>query len=365
MKPTLCLLAIAAQFLGASLVFGQTTDTPIDWERAKQLYQREQRGQTLSPEDQAYLNRAKEIRNRGNQRPGTGGDQRKLPASLKPLSDMAADESYERQTGGLYGDGSNEPPAALRASAGTAIASIQPLDAEGNPAVDGKIVLISISMSNATQEFATFKQMAHSDPRKAASLTIVDCAQGGQAMAEWAPEDAGPWREALSRLDQAGVSPRQVQVAWIKLANKNPRGTMQEHLEKLETDTTKVLQNAKARFPNLRIAYLGSRIWGGNATGSLNPEPYAYEGAFAVRHLIQRQMAGVESLAAGKAPLLLWGPYLWAEGEKGRQLDGLKYIKADFANDGVHPAPSGREKVARLLLEFFANDPLAKGWFAK
>jgi hypothetical protein len=358
---------MAALFLGAVSLFGQTADAPIDWNRAKQLYQREQRGEPLTAEDRAYLDRAKEARKRdgGRQRPGATGEQRPSPESLKPLSDITADELYEGEDGGLYGKGQNEVPAGLRASAEAALAAIQPLDAAGQPSDDGKIVLVSISMSNATQEFSFFKRIADSDPRKSDKLAIVDCAQGGQAMAEWVPEEGGPWREALARLDRAGVTPQQVQVAWVKLANKNPRGSMAEHLEKLEADTTKVLQNAKARFPNLQIAYLGSRIWGGNAKGSLNPEPYAYEGAFAVRHLIQKQMGGEESLSRDKTPLLLWGPYLWAEGEKGRHLDGLKYLKADFTDDGVHPSPTGREKVARLLLEFFANDPLAKRWFVK
>jgi hypothetical protein len=124
-----------------------------------------------------------------------------------------------------------------------------------------------------------------------------------------------------------------------------------------------VLHNARALFPNLRIAYLGSRIWGGNATGALNPEPYAYEGAFPVRWLIQRQMKGDAELADAKCPLLLWGPYLWAEGTKGRKRDTLVWERTDFTGDGVHPSESGREKVAKLLLDFFSNNPLAKPWF--
>jgi hypothetical protein len=167
----------------------------------------------------------------------------------------------------------------------------------------------------------------------------------------------------MQRIERAGVSPQQVQVAWVKLANKGPTGTMTEHLTKLQADTTKVLQNAQAKFPNLRIAYLGSRIWAGNAHGGLNPEPYAYESAFAVRHLIQQQMKGDAALAVGKVPLLLWGPYLWAEGGKGRQADDLKWLPQDFGPDGVHPSESGRVKVAQIMLEFFTTGPLAKGWF--
>jgi lysophospholipase L1-like esterase len=83
-----------------------------------------------------------------------------------------------------------------------------------------------------------------------------------------------------------------------------------------------------------------------------------------VRWLIQRQIAGDPELAAATTPLLLWGPYLWAEGERGRKTDDLVWLPADFAADGVHPSPAGREKVARLLLDFCLNDPLAKPWFA-
>jgi hypothetical protein len=365
MKTSARLLAFAALLLGAISLFAQSTNAPIDWDKAKQLYRREQRGEKLSPEEQAYLNKAKDARRGGGSRPGGAGNQRKAPESLKPLTDMTAEDKYEGEDGGLYGKGSNEPPEALKKSADAALAQIKPLDAAGKPSDSGKIVLVSISMSNATQEFSFFKQIADKDERKSGKLTIVDCAQGGQAMAQWVPEDGRPWQEAMNRIERAGVTPEQVQVAWIKLANVGPSGSMKEHLDKLEADTTIVLHNAKKRFPNLRIAYLGSRIWAGNATGGLNPEPYAYEGAFSVRHLIQKQMSGDESLAATKSPLLLWGPYLWAEGEKGRKLDDLKYVKDDFAGDGVHPSGSGREKVAKQLLEFFATNPLAKGWFAK
>ena len=97
----------------------------------------------------------------------------------------------------------------------------------------------------------------------------------------------------------------------------------------------------------------------------MNPEPYAYEGAFPARWLIQRQIAGDAELALAKAPLLLWGPYLWAEGTKGRKLDSLVWERADFSGDGVHPSDSGREKVSKLLLDFCTNDPLAKSWFVK
>jgi lysophospholipase L1-like esterase len=65
-----------------------------------------------------------------------------------------------------------------------------------------------------------------------------------------------------------------------------------------------------------------------------------------------------------KAPLLPWGPYLWADGTTPRAGDKLVYTRADLADDGTHPSQAGRDKVARLMLDFFKTDPLAKPWFA-
>ena len=336
----------------------------IDWNRARDLFRREQRGETLGAADRAYLDRAKAARRGGGGTTGGTASQRKAPERLVPLCDMGATDRYEGEDGGLYGGGRHEPAEPLRRAAEAALTQIRPLDAEGQPAADGRVVLVSISMSNATQEFSVFKTLADADPRKSPSLTVVDCAQGGQAMAEWVPPEGRPWQEALARLARTGVSPAQVQVAWVKLANKGPSGSMTDHLAKLEADTTAVLRNARDHFPNLRVVYLGSRIWAGNATGNLNPEPYAYETAFAARHLILQQPAA-KGAANDPGPVLLWGPYLWAEGEKGRQLDDLRYLPTDFAADGVHPSTSGREKVARQLLDFFTSHPLAKSWFCR
>ncbi|MFN4261142.1 MAG: hypothetical protein ACK4RK_17780 [Gemmataceae bacterium] len=295
----------------------------------------------------------------------------KATIGLKPLTEMTAKDQYQGEDGGLYGGGQNEPPEAHKSAARAVTEQIVPRDENGKPDPNGRIVLVSISMSNATQEFSMFKAIADTDSDKSPKLTIVDCAQGGQAMAEWADPQGRPWDEALRRLTAAKVAPEQVQVAWIKLANKGPSGNLRQHGKKLQQDTQAVLHHAKKRFPNLRVAYLSSRIYAGHARGSLNPEPYAYESAFVVRWLIQDQIKGAPGLnydaqrGEVKAPLLLWGPYLWADGTTPRQSDGLIWERDDFTGDGVHPSQSGRRKVAEQLLKFFKTDPYAKTWFVK
>lgn len=344
---------------------------PIDMRRARELHQRDQRGESLTPDERNVLERARAAR------AGAGRSETRAPAGpartstgLAPLCDMGAGDRYLGEDGGLYGGGRNTPPAAHAAAAADAAARIRPLDPEGRPAPDGGIGLTAFSMSNATQEFSAFKRMADAAPKKSPRVVIVDCAQGGQAMAEWSRADAAPWTVALRRLESSGVTPLQVQAAWIKLANKMPSGSLEDHGRKLERDTVAVLQQAAARFPNLRIAYLGSRTYGGYAGTALNPEPYAYDSAFVARWLILRQIRGDPELNADpsrgpvKAPLLLWGPYLWADGVDGRKSDGLVWERPDFAADGVHPSDAGRAKVAGLLLDFFQSAPSAAPWFA-
>ncbi|HKB36281.1 MAG TPA: hypothetical protein VKD72_07490 [Gemmataceae bacterium] len=90
-----------------------------------------------------------------------------------------------------------------------------------------------------------------------------------------------------------------------------------------------------------------------------------------MRWLIRDQIDGQSDLNPDpgkgrvRAPLLRWGPYLWADGVKGRKVDGLTWERGDLAGDGTHPSESGQRKVAALLLRFFKTAPTAQGWFSK
>jgi hypothetical protein len=372
---------------------------PVDVQRARQLYERVQKGEKLSPEDQAYLDRVRqEMRRRQRQggekkqpgRPGRNmGPVPPATAStgLIPLTDLGANK-YKGEDGGLYGGGSNEPPAEHRAAVEKQLKLVQPLDADGNPARDGKIVLLSVGMSNTTMEFQAFKRKADTDPQKSPRVVIVDGAQGGRVASVWARGAEGipaginlskeaaqkvdPWPVVDQRLKAAAVSPQQVQVAWIKHAQAGPsrQGEFPKHAEILAENTILTLQKLHERFPNVRVAYLSSRIYAGYATTALNPEPYAYEGGFAMRWVVQRQIKGDPRLnfdsdkGVVKAPAVLWGPYLWADGIKPRQQDEIVWLEDDVVpSDRTHPSDSGREKVANLLLDFLHNDPLASCWY--
>jgi hypothetical protein len=352
---------IALLFL-AGTAFAQSQE---DQNKAREIMRRMRAGEKVTDEEKAFVEKVRREM-QGGGKPGAAPEVGGEKVGFIPLCDMKATDKHKGEDGGLYGEGSNEPPKAHADAARKEAEQIKPLDADGKPAAAGKVVLISIGMSNTTQEFSRFMQIAPKGP----TFAIVDGAQGGQAAIQWDTPEAKAWAGLDQRLQAAGVSPKQVQVAWIKqaLVQQGQFGAFPAHAKKLEEEMGKVVRLAKTKFPNLRIAYLSSRIYGGYAKSQLNPEPFAYEGAFSMRWLIQAQIKGEKELncdaAKGdvKAPLLLWGPYLWADGVNARS-DGLTYKATDLGPDGTHPSNDGREKVAQQILKFFKGDPYAKGWF--
>jgi uncharacterized protein (TIGR03437 family) len=285
---------------------------------------------------------------------------------LTPLNDPFF-QAHHGFAGGLYPDRSNQRPAGHEKAGLRLAEEVRPRNAQG--AVDdqnGKIVFLSIGMSNTTQEFSVFKRLADQDPEKNPRLVIVDGAQGGWSAGRIVAGGAEYWARIDERLAVAGVTPAQVQSAWMKEADARPVAPFPEHARLLQSEMQTIAQTLRSRFPNLRLLYLSSRTYGGYASTELNPEPYAYESGFAVKWLIEAQIRGEAELdfTGGRAPWLSWGPYLWADGTTPRD-DGLVWNCADFAEDGTHPSASGREKVAAMLMNFLKSDTTARPWFVQ
>src|SRR5262245_24053402 len=285
-----------------------------------------------------------------------------------PLSDLASG-TYQGYTGGLYPAGSNTRPQ-LHDQALDRTGRVSLLNSQGLPdAANGKIVLMSVGMSNTTQEFSAFIPLANADPIKHSRLVIVDAAEGGQDATLISNPGAVYWTHVDQRLAGAGVTPLQVEAVWLKEARAGPTEAFPTDATILRDELRSIVQIIKSRYPSTRSVYLSSRTYAGYATSNLNPEPYAYQSGFAVKWLIEEQLNGSPALnfdpAKGPvlAPWLSWGPYLWADGLTPRS-DGLIWECADFRDtDGTHPSDLGRGKVAALLLDFFKSDPSTAGWF--
>jgi hypothetical protein len=294
----------------------------------------------------------------GAQGLASGPDCAQTSVGLTPLTDLGTG-TYHGYQGGLYPGGSNQPPSSY-AQVGLAHArAVQPLDANGQPDPNGRIVLLSIGMSNATLEFSEFEREADADPRKNPQVVIVDGAQPGKN-AEVIKDPADEFWDVLDqRLAEAGVGDRQVQVVWLKEAigqESEPFPIDARHLQK---DEAQIFQILRRRFAHLQIVYVSSRTYGGYAVSRLNPEPFAYDSGFAIKRLIK---GAIQS--GGDGPWLAWGPYLWTDGTRGRA-DGLRWTCADVLRDGTHASPRGEQKVAGLLLSFFSTDPTARPWFLR
>jgi len=359
-----------------------------------------------------------------------------------PLMDMTAGETYQGFAGGLYGNGSDTMPSGHNAEGLALAGTIQPLDTDGNPSPSGKVILTSIGMSNAADEFGAFKQYiasgAGSSSVDQSTLVVLNGALGGMTACYWVvangPPPCSPNTEnQFDRVQETVLAPnytqQQVQAVWIEEANGGPgvQGCGSNGAEPCNplcntsvtgctnTDTTtealryemqlgEIFRAAKSRWPNLRVAFPSSRIYGGYATTDVNPEPYAYEYGFSVQWLIQAQInqenggpidpvagdlcdipassGGCAYGVAGIAPWVGWGPYTWANGATPRS-DGLVWCNGqtaspcngeqDFQSDGTHPSTVGSEKVAygrdnpggvQNLFDFFMQSPYTESWFA-
>ena len=373
-------LSIAVPF---ACVHAADAEPPLDPARGRALMQKSARGEALTAEEQSYLERVKQmIRERNaNKRSGAepgpagAGGEARAPSpgnpsgstGLVPLTQMRA--SYQGEDGGLYGGGGNEPPEAHRAAHLRESGNVRPLDAGGLPSEDGRIGLITIGFSNTSIESEAFRREAGADPQKSPRVVIVNGAIPARLAVDWVRDgpDAQTWQTLARRVAAAGLSPAQVQVCWLKQANRK-RGEFPAYARELQADLTAILHIARRHYPNLRVAYLSSRIFGGwPGPGGL--EPVSYESAFAVRRVVQSQIDGDARLNFNpvrgevNAPLVLWGPYLWSQGETPRQLDGLAWPESDFRADRLHPNESGAKKVAALLLKFFKTNEGARLWF--
>ena len=302
-----------------------------------------------------------------------------------PLTQLVGG-NYLGFPGGLYPDGNN-PPAAHATRGLADAAAIVPRDANGTPAPAGKYVLLSIGMSNTTQEFCgqggggtcaawTFAGQAAADPVvNHATLVVANGAAGGRSASYWdSPGDPDYDRVRDQVLTPMGVTEAQVQIAWVKVANPGPTVS----LPGLDADAYLLLRQmgdiaraTRQRYPNMRQIFFSSRTFGGYATTVLNPEPYAYESGLGVKWVIEAQIrqgngSGPDAIAGdlryGSAPWLAWGPYLWG-GPSNTPLGDITWVRADFGNDGTHPSASGAQKVGAALLAFFKNSAFTQCWF--
>ncbi|CAN5477027.1 hypothetical protein BH09PLA1_BH09PLA1_11020 [soil metagenome] len=313
-------------------------------------------------------------------------------AAQIPLNDLGTGLYLNQYQGGLYPGGVNALPAAQLNAFMARAGGIRPLNTSGQPDPNGKFVLMSVGLSNTSQEWCGNDSSLTSQPYSLmgqaavhpaidhSRMVIFNGARGGQSADTWDQTTDANYTRVAGDLTTAGLSEAQVRAAWLKVANPGPTASLpaaNADAKTLVQQMGNIVRSMKQRYSNLDMVFVSSRIYAGYATTSQNPEPYAYETGLAVKWLIGAQInqmngGGIDPLAGdlsfiagGPAPLLAWGPYMWANGTTPRS-DGLTWVPSDFANDGTHPsAPQGRKKVADALMRYFINTPYTNSWFLK
>lgn len=281
---------------------------------------------------------------------------------LEALTDLGTG-TYLGFEGGLYPNGQNTPPPAQLS---TALSYAQNIASGQSP-----YVMISVGVSITRTIWDEFGPMEVGDPALNPNLVLVNAAIDGTDSPDWTSPTAGTWLTITNNyLPYQNVTANQVVAAWIMMPHSNQSGIYPNDMQNQENDLIAILQNLHTYFPNLQLAYVSSLHYGGYQPSNSYPEPYAYEFGLAVQNVIADQINGNPALnnnpANGPvmAPLLLWGPYNWANGLLGRN-DGLTYDCQDVTSDGLHPSSIGRNKMAGLLSTFFRSDPTATPWFLK
>jgi hypothetical protein len=300
--------------------------------------------------------------------------------TLVPLNDLGSAPYGWGYFGGLYEDGSNTIPADHLAAGLRRASLIRPLDANGKPSPGGKVVVLSVGFGETARIGDAFAAMAADDRRvDHQSLVLLDAAHDGFDRQAWIePDIEVNFRRIKEQiLAPAGVTEKQVQAAWIQMVTNAPGQPLPPQWADayvVKGYLASALRNLKGRYPNLQVAYISSRVYGGYATTSWNPEPYAYENALTVRWVVLGQVTLMRTgflwdtrisdvdYEKGVAPWIAWGPYLWADGTTPRS-DGLTWERDDFNADGETLSDKGARKGATLLLDFLLQEPTAANWF--
>jgi hypothetical protein len=335
-----------------------------------------------------------------------------------PLDDPLGGTYLGHQLG-LYRNGNNQVPEQHRIEGLTRASSLVPLDINGAPNPNGRIVLMSLGMSNAMIPFCDSYMtlpVEHDfvDPTQIrcqawtfmgrsrtfaafdnARVQLVNGAYLGQSAAGWAdenepeftaipPDPMAPIVDGnYDRLETfvfpeytPPVGAAQIQVVWLKLVNGTPPHGLPgpgSDAELLIERTGRVLRLLKMRFPNVQIVFLTSGTYRGWSTSIFNPEPQSYEGGLAMKWLIEAQInqmetgtvdpvAGDLDYSTGIAPWIVWGPYLWADAQA-RNSDGMSWNFFEYAPDYVHHDGPGLSKFGMMLLHFFTFNRFSHCWF--
>ena len=225
-------------------------------------------------------------------------------------------------------------------------------------------VLVCVGMSNAHQECGDFKQKVEGVLRDELnpSFRVVNCAVGGHALERWnnASYDDVLWGACKQQLSALGVSSADEVHVWHKAATQFVRDENNELLSVDEAkkdfyrELTVFSYRLAEEMPFVEVVHVSGRSYGGFATRPDRGEPLAKE----TNEVVRRWVADHPEV---RGVAYVQGPYLWAqECSQEQESNTLCYTRTDYQQDGIHPATGARNKISRVLHEYFS----AFNWYS-
>jgi len=319
-----------------------------------------------------------------------------------PLTDMTSTQNYLGYQGGLYENVSNTVPSDHGSVGQSRAAQVAP--------INGKIVVLSITMSNGGDEWGRFitNYGTNSSINPAVALVNGENVQNplcnyqvafGNPQGVCGGSDSTNAYDYIysNHLQPGGFSESQVEIVWLKHTDTIPTAPgltippslpavdSSSYAYQFEQHMAGALRGMHQRYPNLKLVFFSTRIFGGYCPSPCkSPEPYAYENAFVIKWLIQAQINQADrggppdpiagTLTYTNSPWIAWGPYIWADGSIPRS-DGLTWCagslsanppcsgEQDYQTDLLHPNATGQTKVADMLWKFFSTSAYTTPWF--
>ena len=179
--------------------------------------------------------------------------------------------------------------------------AIKPLDKDGQPDPNGKIVVVGIGASVCRQIFAALEELGPSAEGKRPEVVFVNCAKGGHDVNKISDPARGYWEAALATVKQAGHSPAQVQVAWYQSDDlRDTKDDFPGRPQRLQEAIARNLRELRQHFPNTRLCYHSARhttaFMPDDEGKAKHAEPRPWHVGWTVKWLIEAQTKGAAEL---------------------------------------------------------------------
>jgi hypothetical protein len=285
-----------------------------------------------------------------------------------PINDLGK-RTYLGFRGGLYPHANDTPSGQYAKDLLHFASHITPLDSNGKPSENGKIVFISLGVSTGGHNMYALMAKTIGNPRTNPSLLLANCNNGsGNASLNslMNPNDLY-WIHVSLILRSYHISYKQVQVIYLETDDSSAINSFPERPYQVRDDFKIAMQVCKAKFKHLRLVYVLGRTTTFSKIQVQNIEPCPYYNGWGEKFFIEDQINGAPGTKykgdSAVAPLVTWGWYQWADGTNIPRKDGFVWTKDDTI-DGLHADPAGQDTLATRFQNFLLTDRYASIWYA-